>query len=267
MNTKQTILTGALLAAALVAGPFSPMGFAQEIPANTPSGALPPPPFENEPIETGLLESEPTDTKPTNWSNPDLEVDEELEANRDGVAETPLEEIEAYLQGLTDMQAEFVLIGPNYQTSHGQFFLSKPGRLRFDYDPPDELLVVSDGKTISLVDYELRQVTRWPIKKTPLRPLVRSGEVFGNDVTITNIRQFARQIRVSIAESGEEDEGAMELVFSRNPLKLDGWEIVDARGNRTIIALNNLRTDVVLGAELWTFDDPRPKRRNRPGKR
>ena len=257
MNTKQTIFAGALLAAALITGPFSPMGFAQEAPADTASGAVPPPPNETKPIET----------KHGDWSNPDFEIGSEFEANQDEAADIPLEEIESYLQGLTDMQAEFVLIGPNYQTSHGQFSLSKPGRLRFDYDPPDELLVVSDGKTISLVDYELRQVTRWPIKKTPLRPLVRSGEVFGNDVKVTNVRQFAGQIRVSIAEAGEEDEGTIELVFSRNPLKLDGWEVVDGRGSRTIIALNNLRTDIVLDADLWTFDDPRPKRRNRPGKR
>jgi len=220
---------------------------------------LPPPPFADERVVT----RDKPEGSSEHWVDPDsqtLPQDVDLD-------EIPLEEIEAYLQGLTNLQAQFILVGPNYRTSHGTFSLSKPGRLRFDYDPPDQMLVVSDGKTISLVDYELRQVTRWPIKKTPLRPLVRSGEVFGEDVTITRVLYYKKQIRVSIAEAGDEDEGEMELIFGRNPLRLDGWEVIDGRGKRTIIALNDLRTDITLDSKLWTFDDPRPKRRRLPGKR
>ena len=176
-------------------------------------------------------------------------------------------EIETYLQSVTSLKARFILIAPNFQTSHGEFSLEKPGKIRFEYDPPDQLLVVSDGKVITLVDYELPQVTRWPIKKTPLRPLVRSGTVFSDDVTIQDVRTHTTQIRVAIAEAGDEDEGSMELVFRRNPLQLEGWEIVDAGGKRTIIALENLETGVELSDSLWEFEDPRPQRRNRPGKR
>jgi outer membrane lipoprotein-sorting protein len=228
------------------------------------TGQLPPPPFAPPVSGERAVERD----APEQWVDPDsqtLPQDAGLEGM--GQEDVPLAEIEAYLQGLTNLQAQFILIGPNYRTSHGTFSLSKPGRIRFDYDPPDEMLVVSDGKTISLVDYELRQVTRWPIKKTPLRPLVRSGEVFGEDVTINRVLYYKKQIRVSIAEAGDEDEGAMELIFSRNPLRLDGWEVIDGRGKRTIIALNDLRTDITLDAKLWTFDDPRPKRRRLPGKR
>jgi outer membrane lipoprotein-sorting protein len=177
-----------------------------------------------------------------------------------------LQEIEVYLQSLSRIQAQFIMIGPDYRTSHGTFSLAKPGRIRFDYDPPDELLIVSDGKVISLVDYDLRQVTRWPIKKTPLRPLVRSGEVFGEDVTVTRMIQQGDQIRVSVAEAGDEDEGSMELVFSQFPLRLVGWEIIDGRNNRTVIVLDDLQTGVELADSLWTFKDPRPKRRRPPGR-
>ena len=227
---------------------------------------LPPPPASYE--ETGTL--------------PDKSTNEVREARTpvgipafitpDAETQTPTDAetvaaIETYLQGVTTLRANFILVAPNFQTSHGEFSLQKPGKLRFEYDPPDQLLVVSDGKVITLVDYELPQVTRWPIKKTPLRPLVRSGTVFGDDVTIQGVRTYATQIRVAIAEAGDEDEGSMELVFWRDPLRLEGWEIVDAGGKRTIIALENLETDVTLDDSLWEFEDPRPQRRNRPGKR
>ena len=195
-------------------------------------------------------------------------ADEWVDPDSQGVVPplVTLQEIEAYLQSLTQIQARFILIGPDYRTSHGTFSLSKPGRIRFEYDPPDELLIVSDGKIISLVDYDLRQVTRWPIKKTPLHALVRSGEVFGEDVTVTRMVQQGDQIRVSMAEAGDEDEGTMELVFSQFPLRLDGWEIIDGRNSRTIIVLEDLQTDVDLADSLWTFKDPRPKRKTRPGR-
>ena len=202
---------------------------------------------------------------------PDFDVDAQVWDNPDSPGDAaplvPLADIEAYLQALTDFQAQFILIGPDYRTSHGTLSLSKPGRLRFEYDPPDQLLIVSDGKTISLVDYELKQVTRWPIRKTPLRPLVRTGEVFGEDVTVQSIRQYRKQIRVTIAEAGDEDEGSMELIFTPQPLQLEGWEVIDGRGRRTIIALNDMQTDISLEDALWTFDDPRPQRRRLPGKR
>jgi len=230
----------------------SSVGLAQQGDAEgTGEGAidrLPPPPLASI-LETG----------PETSADPDAEV----KSLGPSVA---LAEIETYLQSLTSVQAKFILIAPNYRASHGTFSLKKPGRLRFDYDPPDSMLVVSDGKVLSLVDYDLRQVTRWPIKKTPLRPLVRSGEVFGEDVTVSRLIERGQQIRVTLAEAGDEDEGAMELVFARNPLRLEGWEIVDKRGQRTIIVLSNLQTNVPLEDALWTFDDPRPRRSRLPGK-
>jgi outer membrane lipoprotein-sorting protein len=178
-----------------------------------------------------------------------------------------LDEIETYLQSLGNFQAQFMQIAPHGSVSSGTFSLKRPGRLRFEYEPPNPLLVVSDGKVISLVDYDLKQVTKWPIKKTPLRPLVRSGEIFGEDVTISHFIERGQQIIVRIAEDAAEEDGAMELVFNKNPLRLVRWEVIDPRGRRTIVVLNNLQTDVVLEDALWDFKDPRPRRSRLPGKR
>jgi outer membrane lipoprotein-sorting protein len=243
-----------IAAIAIIAGLTVSPGFTQEADRLTP-------PSGND-DGTPFVVDESVDSGVDPWVDPDLSPDLSNAAQ----PLVSLQEIEDYLQSLSQIQAQFILIGPDYRTSRGTFSLSKPGRIRFEYDPPDELLIVSDGKVISLVDYDLRQVTRWPIKKTPLRPLVRSGEVFGEDVTVTRMVQQGDQIRVLIAEAGDEDDGAMELVFRQFPLRLKGWEIIDGRDNRTIIVLENLETDVDLADSLWTFKDPRPKRRSRPGR-
>ncbi len=206
------------------------------------------------------------------WQNPDktpdtiTDTEQKESATRDQYQED-IAAAETYMSSLITMQADFVQIAPNRTTSFGILSLEKPGHLRFEYTPPSPLLIVSDGKVLTLVDRELKQVTRWPVKDTPLGPLVRSGTVFDDDVDILDVTRHGEQLRVTISKAGKGEDGTMELVFSRSPMKLLGWEIIDGQGSRTIIALSDLVTGLALDRELWTFDDPRPNRRRRPGGR
>jgi outer membrane lipoprotein-sorting protein len=171
-----------------------------------------------------------------------------------------IQAVQAYLRNIRSLKADFTQIAPNRQVSTGTLSLEKPGKLRFDYDDPSPLLVVSDGTVITLVDYDLRQVTRWPINDTPLKPLVRSNFMFGDDVVVVAMKRNDAWINVAIANPKKRDEGSMLLKFSRNPLKLTEWEVVDERGATTIVSLENLKTNLGLDDALWDFDDPRPQR-------
>lgn len=168
--------------------------------------------------------------------------------------------VQSYLKSITTLRARFQQVAPNRQVSAGTMSLQKPGRLRFEYTPPTPILVVSDGTVITLIDYELKQVTRWPINDTPLRPLVRSDFMFGEDVEVLGIRRNAQWINVAITDPKKRDEGSMLLTFSRNPLTLTEWQVLDERGQTTIVTLDDLRTNVALDKSLWTWKDPRPKR-------
>jgi outer membrane lipoprotein-sorting protein len=174
--------------------------------------------------------------------------------------------VQAYLKNITSLRARFSQIAPNRQVSSGTMSLQKPGKLRFAYEPPSPILVVSDGTVITLIDYELKQVTRWPINDTPLKPLVRSDFMFGEDVEVLGMRRNAQWINVAITDPKKRDEGSMLLTFSRNPLKLTEWEVIDERGASTIVALDDLQTNVKLEASLWQWKDPRPKRGGPPTK-
>lgn len=171
-----------------------------------------------------------------------------------------LEKVQTYLKNIRTLQARFQQVAPNGQVSTGTMSLEKPGKLRFQYAPPSPLLVVADGKVITLIDYELRQVTRWPINDTPLRPLVRSDFIFGEDVEVLGIRQNEQWINVAITNPKKRDEGSMMLTFTRDPLRLTEWQVLDEKGAMTIVSLDDLRTNIALDKTLWQWKDPRPRR-------
>ncbi|MFN3230619.1 MAG: LolA family protein [Alphaproteobacteria bacterium] len=179
-----------------------------------------------------------------------------------------LARIEAYMDGIETLQARFYQTAPNRYVSTGTLSLQKPGKLRFEYEPPSPLLVVSNGSAITLIDYDLKQVTRWPINDTPLRPLVRANLAFGDDVEIVDLERSDAWIRVSVVDPENRDEGTMRLVFKREPFELNQWEVIDGRGQVTIVALDDMEKNVALDESLWKWDDPRPQRTRRlPGKR
>ena len=174
--------------------------------------------------------------------------------------------VQAYLKGIKSFRARFQQVAPNGQVSAGIMSLQKPGRLRFEYSPPSPILVVSDGTVITLVDYDLKQVTRWPINDTPLRPLVRTDFMFGEDVEVLGIKRNDQWINVAITDPKKRDEGSMVLTFTRNPLKLTEWQVLDQRKQMTIVTLDELQTNMSLDKSLWTWRDPRPKRGGPPTK-
>lgn len=174
--------------------------------------------------------------------------------------------VQSYLKSINSLRARFQQVAPNRQVSAGTMSLQKPGRLRFEYTPPTPILVVSDGTVITLIDYELKQVTRWPINDTPLRPLVRSDFMFGEDVEVLGMKRNAQWINVAITDPKKRDDGSMLLTFSRNPLKLTEWQVLDERGQTTIVTLDALQTNVSLDKSLWTWKDPRPRRGGPPTK-
>ena len=193
------------------------------------------------------------------WFDPDTAPDTTEEADTARVKD--------YLADIVSMRADFIQIAPNHAVTAGTLTLEKPGKIRFDYDDPSPLLIVGDGKVINLIDYELRQVTKWPIRKTPLRPLVSRNIVYGEDVRITDVARDSRAIGVTMVDPRNEREGELRLVFTREPFALSRWEVTDAQGQITVVALENVETNVAVDKAAFAFDDPRPRRRRIPGRR
>lgn len=168
--------------------------------------------------------------------------------------------VESYLNRLRSLSARFVQLGPGGELSRGRFYLRRPGRLRFEYEPPSPLLIVADGLWVVLYDRELEQVSRFPLAETPLAVLAADTVDLSNSITVTEVARQPGIMRVRVVDQERADEGWLSLTFSDPPLALRQWHVRDAQGGVTSVALQELQSNVDLDPELFVFIDPAPFR-------
>lgn len=168
---------------------------------------------------------------------PSLSVPEEVAPAE---AEDSLEAIEAYLNDIETLQGRFVQTTSRGGRSEGDFALRRPGRIRFDYDAPEPTLLVADGLNFVIYDRELEQATMIPLRRTPLWLLLSEDIDLEDGLDILNVQQDEEYLSLLLRQSDSPEEGTIELVFDRDPLELVLWEVVDAQGVRTQVALHDL---------------------------
>jgi outer membrane lipoprotein-sorting protein len=164
--------------------------------------------------------------------------------------------VEAYLNGIHTMSARFMQVSDNGGTAEGKLFLSRPGKLRLEYDPPVPILMVANGGFLIHYDKQLKAVTHLPIDSTPAGLLVREPIVLSGDVTVSGIERGPGSLRVSLVQTKDPNAGRITLAFSERPFALSNWQVVDAQGNVTRVALIDPHTGVTLDPALFRFTDP-----------
>lgn len=176
-----------------------------------------------------------------------------------------LDQVESYLESLKTLAANFVQVGPEGDVSRGEFYLRRPGRLRFEYLPPVPILIVADGIWLILNDTELESVDRWPVFDTPLAPLLsRKIDLSSKSasVEVVKVGRSEGQIEITLIDKSSPDEGSLTLTFTTDPITLLRWSVLDAQGGTTKVTLNTLLANPDLDPELFTFTDPQPFRDN-----
>jgi outer membrane lipoprotein-sorting protein len=171
-----------------------------------------------------------------------------------------LDQAVAALRGLSTMQADFTQTDRNGQAVKGKLTLKRPGRIRFAYDNVN-MLVVSNGSSLTLVDYDVSQVQRWPISNSPLGALLdpnRDVKRYGKLLPTTN----PNVVSVEVKDSGKPEYGTITLVFVRNAsapggLELASWVALDAQNKRTTVRLANHRYGMSVADSTFTYRDPR----------
>ncbi len=173
-----------------------------------------------------------------------------------------LAQVQTHLRGVTTMTADFTQTDRNGATLTGTLQIKKPGRVRFQYQKGVPLLVVGDGKALTMIDYQVKQVSRWPIGNTPLALLIDPDK---------DISRYARivpsgdpeTVLVSGQDSKHREYGSITVAFRRSAgapggLLLDGWTILDAQNNRTTVRLTNQRFNGLVDDSAFRWTDPRP---------
>lgn len=168
--------------------------------------------------------------------------------------------IEQYLNGLGTVKASFQQYTASEGLAFGRLYLRRPGRMRIEYDPPSEIVLVADGTLLSYYDAELNHIEQVPLKLSPMWFLLRSNVRLGGDVTVTEFRRKADNILIGLVQSDEPDAGSVQLEFGDKPLELRQWTITDSAGTQVRVGLYDAQFGVQLANEL--FATPRKKPRN-----
>lgn len=172
----------------------------------------------------------------------------------------------AALRAIGTMRADFIQTDRNGRQVRGVLTLKRPGKIRFQYEKGVPMLVVADGSALTFVDYEVRQVQRWPIKNSPLGALLdpnRDVMKYGKLMPTGN-RQV---VSIEVRDKAHPEYGVITLVFIRKPgapggLELSSWASLDSQNTRTVVSLSNQQYGVSVPDSTFRYNDPRrPVRR------
>jgi len=165
--------------------------------------------------------------------------------------------VESYLNGVHTLHARFRQTAPNGGTSEGQVWLERPGRLRFEYDPPSPFLLVGGHGLLVFHDSQLQQTSNIPLGSTPLGVLLQDNLKLSGDVTVSGVARFPGQLQIRLFRTKSPADGTLTLIFSDPPLALRQWEVVDAQRQETWIMLYNVELGGVFSQKLFEFIDPK----------
>jgi outer membrane lipoprotein-sorting protein len=164
--------------------------------------------------------------------------------------------IEAYLNDLTTLRSEFVQINPDGGKVTGELYYQRPDKMRLDYDPPSPILIISDGWWIIYYDRQLEQVSHLTIGSTPLGFLLSDEIRLSGEVTVTDVARADGELKVTLVQTEEPQQGSVQLAFAEEPLELRRWTVTDAQGQATDVVLGTLETGMPLDRELFRFRNP-----------
>ena len=172
-------------------------------------------------------------------------------------AQVGVPEIENYINSIRTLEARFVQSNPNGSILQGTLYVRRPGRMRFQYDPPSQLKIVADGTQVTMWDPATHDFGQWPIGWTAASFLVKEPLKLSGDLTVQSLNRNADGlIEATIVQTRKPQEGKVIVRFAENPMTLRGWSIVDNRGNKVDVALTQVQTGVQLADSLFKYDGP-----------
>lgn len=158
----------------------------------------------------------------------------------DTAEQSLINQIEAYLNNQTSITANFLQVAADGSTRTGKAWLQRPGKMRFQYDPPDPQLLVAGFGLLVYRDPDLDQTTNIPLGSTPLGILLAKHVDLSAGVTVTNIQQNPGEDSITLIRTGKAAEGSLTLVFGTDPLELRQWVVDDAQGRETRVSLYDI---------------------------
>jgi outer membrane lipoprotein-sorting protein len=164
----------------------------------------------------------------------------------------------AYLEGLNAVKGRFTQFDPRGRKTEGDFYLKRPGKVRFAYDAPATMLLVSDGGTVNIYDSKLKTFESYPLKMTPLNLFLARHVRLDQGVVVTGVKRFSDGFTL-VARDGKHDaDGQIAITFADSPMAIRDWVVTDAQNQTTRVVLSGLTAAGDLDPKLFVLRDPRP---------
>ena len=172
--------------------------------------------------------------------------------------------VQEHLRGVQSMTADFVQTDRTGKALRGAISLKQPGKVRFQYEPGVPILIVGDGKALTFIDYQVKQVSRYPIGGSPLDILLNPKRDLSRIARV--VPSASPDVITILARDPQRPQfGSITLAFTESSaapgrLMLEGWVALDAQNNRTTVRLTNQKLNVAVADTVFQWDDPRPKK-------
>jgi len=165
-----------------------------------------------------------------------------------------LDEISAYLQGIGAAKTNFTQINEDNSISTGTLMIKRPGRARFEYDPPEAALVMAGGGQIAIFDLKSNEPPEnYPLRRTPLWVILERNVNLKNRDMVVGHSYDGEVTTVRALDPKNPDRGAIEMHFADNPVRLSQWVIQDGSGSETTVMLGDLDHSVKLENKLFNI--------------
>ncbi|SLN32120.1 Outer-membrane lipoprotein carrier protein precursor [Roseovarius albus] len=165
-----------------------------------------------------------------------------------------LGQLSNYLNSFKSASGEFTQINDDGTISTGQIYIKRPGRVRFEYNPPEKTLVVADGSTVGVIDPKSNTGPEgYPLNKTPLKIILARKVDFSRARMVTGHKSDGKTTTVRAQDPEHPEYGSIDLVFTGNPVELRQWVINDSSGSQTTVILGDLKKNVQLGNDKFVI--------------
>jgi outer membrane lipoprotein-sorting protein len=161
--------------------------------------------------------------------------------------------VNAYFNQLTSLEGTFVQIGADNKRQRGKFYIARPGRFRFEFNPPSRVVIISDGKYIAIQDRDLSTDDRWDLSYTPFRALLQDNVDLLRDAHVLEVEEKEDAISIVFEDKSGDSSSRIRLFLAAKPsLQIKGWIAKDAQGFDTRTDLVEMRVPVgQLDANLF----------------
>jgi outer membrane lipoprotein-sorting protein len=171
-----------------------------------------------------------------------------------------IQRISDYINSFKNLQGEFTQISPKGNLSRGVFFISKPGKMRFEYSPPNPFLIVADGKWLTIKNRAKEKGDQFPLSETPLRLVLGNRVDLLRDTDILAFDEADGLTSVTLEDKGGSLGGKLVLVFDQNRKTLQQWVVIDGKGRKTTVSLENIVAGVKPDPKLFVVKINRKER-------